>query len=256
MIDTHGHLCDAKFEGMRDRLVDEMSYFGVTAFVDSAYDPESGRRAVADAARYSQVYATVGTHPEHARDFRSSDLDMYRAMCSDPKVVAVGETGLDYHYDGYDADIQYNVCCQHIELAYDAGLPVVLHVRDAYADALRLMKDMRAYLVNGVQLHCYSGSLEMLDQFNRFDCYYSFGGVVTFANWSKAEVCRAVPTDRLLLETDCPYLSPVPVRGRINFPSNIRYILAKMAEILGKSVAELDRITTRNALTLYDRIKI
>ena len=143
-----------------------------------------------------------------------------------------------------------------IEFSHTVSLPVTLHVREAYRDALAVLSDMRAYLKSGVRLHCYSGSREMLRDFDKFDCYYSFGGVVTFSNFRHQDVVRAVPRDRLLLETDCPYLTPVPMRGKTNYPMYLPYVAGEIAKILEIDVEEVDHLTTTNAHTLYERLKI
>lgn len=256
MIDTHGHLSDARYDLERDEVVRDMLECGVEAMVDSGTSLINSMETLANALVYDNVFCEIGVHPSNVAEYHSSQLDSFRDMASKSKVIGVGEIGLDYHYEGYDRDLQMRVMRELIEFSHAVSLPVTLHVREAYLDALTVLKDMRGYLTNGVRLHCYSGSREMLREFDRFDSYYSFGGVVTFSNFRHQDVVRAVPRDRLLLETDCPYLTPVPMRGKTNYPKYLPYIAGEIAKILEMDVEEVDHLTTTNAHTLYKRLKI
>ena len=256
MIDTHGHLSDARYDLERDIIVSEMVGCGVDAIVDSGTSYTSSIDTLANANKYDRVFCEIGVHPGSVDEYHPSQLDEFSVMARDEKVIGVGEIGLDYHYEGYDRDLQMRVMRELIEFSHAVSLPVTLHVRDAYLDALTVLKDMRGYLTNGVRLHCYSGSREMLREFDRFDSYYSFGGVVTFSNFRHQDVVRAVPRDRLLLETDCPYLTPAPMRGKTNYPKYLPYVAGEIAKILEMDVEEVDHLTTTNAHTLYERLKI
>ena len=256
MIDTHGHLSDSRYDLERDDILADMLAVGVEAIVDSGTSLINSMDTVANATHYANVFCEIGVHPGNVDEYHSSQLDTFRDMAKQPKVIGVGEIGLDYHYEGYDRDLQMRVMRELIEFSHTVSLPVTIHVREAYQDALSVLKDMRGYLTNGVRLHCYSGSREMLREFDKFDCYYSFGGVVTFSNFRHQDVVRAVPRDRLLLETDCPYLTPVPMRGKTNYPMYLPYVAGEIARVLQMDIEDIDHLTTTNAHTLYERLKI
>lgn len=254
MIDTHGHLSDSRYDLERDEVVSDMLDNGVEAFVDSGCSLINSMETLANALVYDNVYCEIGVHPQNVDEYHVSQLDEFYSMANKSKVIGVGEIGLDYHYEGYDRDLQIKVLRELIEFSHTVSLPVTLHVRQAYTDVLEVMRDMRGYLTDGVRLHCYSGSREMLREFDKFDCYYSFGGVVTFSNFRHQDVVRAVPRDRLLLETDCPYLTPTPKRGETNYPKYLVYVLNEIARLLDIDTEELDALTTANARRFYKKL--
>ena len=213
----------------------------------------SSKGAVLLAEKYDNIYATVGLHPESAERATDDDIEELRLLAQNDKVVAIGEIGLDYHYD-YDKTAQKSLLIKQILLADTLQLPVVIHLRDAYQDMESIFIEYKGYLKNGVLLHCYSGSKEMIDRFAFLDPYYAFGGSITFKNNNRAEVIRAVKKDRLLLETDCPYLTPVPFRGKTNNPNYLKYIAERMAQDLGISYEEVANLTYQNTKRFY-RIK-
>ncbi len=213
MIDSHAHITDDAFDDeTRERIVSQMRADGLQAICEIGADRRSSERALALAERCDDVYCALGTHPHDSKDLTDADIAFYRRHASHPKVVAIGEIGLDYHYDLSARDVQRDAFARQLELADEVELPVCLHVREAIADALDLLQAYRNKLRRGVLLHCYTGSVESLRDFNRFDCYYALGGAVTFRNARKEDVIRAIPRDRLLIETDCPYMTPVPYR--------------------------------------------
>ncbi len=256
MIDTHCHLNDEKLLPQADRIVSEFESEGITRAICVGYDMPSSESAVSLAKKYESVYAAIGIHPHDAESADYPAYERLATLSSCEKVVAIGEIGLDYHYDNCPRAIQRGAFAEQIELAQTLGLPLILHVRDAYEEAKRVLYDMSSYLTNGVLLHCYSGSKEMVTDFSRLDAYFAFGGAITFKNAKhNIEALKAVPRDRLLFETDCPYMTPEPFRGRVNEPKYIKYVYERAAEALGASVPQLEEETYNNAKRLFIRMK-
>ncbi len=256
MIDVHAHLCDERLLPLADTIVSEMEGDGLSAVIDSGFCPSSSLTALSNAKKYDRVFCTVGVHPE---EYEKASEDVFgefeKLYNAEKKIVAIGEIGLDYHYPELDKTKEREIFERQLELAGALNASVVLHIRDALGDAYDVLNNCKSYLKGGVLLHCYSGSKDMVRQFERFDCYYSFGGAVTFKNATdKPDVIRAVPPERLLTETDCPYMTPVPFRGQTNFPKYVRLSLIKIAEILGKTFEEVDCMTTENAKRLFPRL--
>lgn len=216
----------------------------------------SSELAVALANKYDKVYAAVGVHPHDADALDDDACQRLLELANDGKVVGFGEIGLDYYYDLSEREVQKSAFAKQIELANQANLPVILHVRDAYEDTRKILFDMRNYIQNGLLLHCYSGSSEYVKIFDKLDAYYAFGGAITFKNAKhNLESLAVVPKDRLLLETDCPYMTPVPFRGKANEPKYVALVAQKAADVLGVSVEEIENITTKNAKRLFARLK-
>ncbi len=255
MIDSHLHLDDEKLREQADTIIRSLPKHGIELIINNSCNFQSMVDGVKLADRCDSVYATVGMHPHESRDFD----DVFRAtmneLARNPKVVAVGEIGLDYYYDLSDRQTQRDVFAEQIEIADKLGLPVTLHVRDAYGDAADVLKAQKRYLNNGVLWHCYSGSAEFAKQRAKEGHYFAFGGAITFKNANKAEVLNAVPFDRILSETDSPYMAPVPLRGTVNTPLNIPLVVAKIAELTDKSVAETEAQIRENTLRLFRRIR-
>ena len=250
--DAHAHLNDPVFGDDFELAIQRAQEAGVGVLVNAAWDLFSTERAAYLADTYSCCYFTAGYHPHQAKDATEEYLDHIAFLAQHPKCVAIGEIGLDYHYDLSPREVQKEMFRRQLRMARKIGKPVVLHLREAYADANKILLEERDCLLNGVLLHCYGGSMESArDFYNKLGCYYSFGGAVTFKNAKKGEVLRAVPRDRLLLETDCPYMTPVPHRGERNEPAWIPLIAAKVAEELGLSVEEVEKQTYDNFLTFY-----
>lgn len=253
LIDSHAHLLD---ERLRDNIADIVKEYpanDVEISVEIGADLFSSRGAVQLANCYDNIFATVGLHPECAESAMDEDIDEIAKLAKNKKVVAIGEIGLDYHYD-YDKTAQKSILIKQIMLADKLNLPIVIHLREAYQDMESIFVQCKNYINNGVLLHCYSGSREMLDRFAFLDPYYAFGGAITFKNNNRADVIRAIKKDRLIIETDCPYLTPEPNRGKINTPNNLKYIAKRMAEDLGLSYDEVAELTYHNTKRFY-RIK-
>ena len=248
-FDTHAHYDDAQFDPDRDEVLAAMPEAGVSLIVNPGADMASSRAARILASRWPFVYFAAGVHPHDAKNMTDDDLDELLSLAADPKCVAIGEIGLDYHYDLSPRDIQRLRFTQQMDLARQAGKPVIIHERDACADVLDVVTQYRD--LRGVY-HCFSGSWEtakiLLDQ----GWYLSFTGVITFKNARRAlEVVEKMPADRLMIETDSPYLTPVPVRGRRNDSRHLPYIAAKAAEIRGIGLEELAALTMANGKRFF-----
>lgn len=256
LIDTHCHLNDEKLYDDRARIVGEFGVNGLESAICVGYDMPSSEKAVQIADEFENVYAIIGIHPHDADKADYAQYERLATLSSNQKVLAIGEIGLDYHYDYSPRAIQKGAFREQIELADTLGLPIVLHVREAYEDTREILFDMRNYIRNGLLLHCYSGSSEYVKIFDRLDAYYSFGGAITFANAKhNIDALKSVPLDRLVLETDCPYMTPVPFRGKVNEPKYVNLVAEKAAQVLEKSVDEIAEITTQNAKNLFYRMK-
>ncbi len=253
LIDSHAHLLDERLVESIPEILAQYPINDIELSIEIGADMSSSKGAVLLAEKYDNIYATVGLHPEFAERATDNDIEELRLLAQNDKVVAIGEIGLDYHYD-YDKTAQKSLLIKQILLADTLQLPVVIHLRDAYQDMESVFTKYKDYIKNGVLLHCYSGSKEMIDRFAFLDPYYAFGGSITFKNNNRAEVIRAVKKDRLLLETDSPYLTPVPFRGKTNNPNYLKYIAERMAQDLGISYEEVANLTYQNTKRFY-RIK-
>jgi len=249
LIDSHAHLNDPEFEADLAEVIQRAQAAGVTGIINIGYDLTSSRRAVELAAEYDWMYAAVAVHPHDARTVTPETLAELEQLVEAQRVVAIGETGLDYYYDNSPRESQRQVFHQHLELAEKLGLPVVVHSRDATQDTLAIIKEHPNvhYL-----MHCYSQSRESVKSYLDLGCYISFAGPVTFKNAHKLrEAAAAVPLDRLLIETDCPYLAPEPHRGRRNEPAWVKHVAEKLAELHGVQVEELIAVTTANTKAFF-----
>lgn len=255
MIDSHLHLDDEKLRSQADSIIRNLNGHGIEFVINNSCNLQSMIDSVDLASKYADVYATVGMHPHDSKDFDDSFRLLMAELAQNEKVVAVGEIGLDYYYDLSDRQIQRNVFAEQIELADKFGLPITLHVRDAYGDAWDILTAQRKYLNNGVLWHCYSGSAEFAAQAAKHGHYFAFGGAITFKNAKKEHVLSSIPFDRILSETDSPYMAPTPLRGTTNTPYNIPLIVAKIAEIYGKSAEETEEQIRKNTLRLFTKIK-
>lgn len=251
LFDTHAHLEDERFDQDREQLIEELPEKGVAYVVNVGSTLETSRMSVELAARYPFIYAAVGVHPHEVSQMSSRDLATLEAMATGQKVVAIGEIGLDYYYDFSPRELQREWFAQQIDLAYSLGLPIIIHDREAHADVLDILKAKKDRIVGGV-MHCYSGSWEMAKDFMDLGLYISLGGPVTFKNAKRpVEVAQKIPLDRLVIETDSPYLAPTPHRGKRNNPAYVGLVAQKIAEIRGMSFEEIAEITLNNAKKLF-----
>lgn len=251
VFDTHAHLNDRQFAQDLDQVLERASKRGVTYIVNVGYDLDASRVSVELAQRYAKVYAAVGIHPHDAADVKEETYDSLRFLATKPKVVAIGELGLDYYRDLSPRDKQKEVFRRQIALARELKLPVIIHDRDAHGDMLGILRQEKAGDVGGV-MHCFSGSWEMAKQCLDMGFYISLAGPVTFKNAKRPqEVARRVPIDRLLVETDCPYLAPEPYRGKRNEPAFVTEVVERIAELRNMSAVELAYRTTENAKKVF-----
>ena len=250
LFDTHAHMDDRAFDEDREVLLARLPEQGIGLLMNPGCSLASSRDAVALAARYDYIYAAVGSHPDAADEVTPAVLDEYRMLCKrNPKVRAIGEIGLDYHYEDVPRQRQQEAFRAQMGLAAELTLPVIVHEREAHEDGMRMVEEFPS--VKGV-FHCYSGSAEMAKWLVSRGWYIGFTGVLTFKNARKAvETAAAIPLDRIVLETDCPYMSPEPFRGRRNDPGRLYRMAEKLAEIRGLSVEEIHAITTENGKKLY-----
>ncbi len=249
VFDSHAHLDDNRYDADRDDVL-ERSLRELAGVVNPGTDLADSQVAVRLAQRYEHVWAAVGFHPHEARLMQAGDEARLAELASDPKVVAIGEIGLDYYYDHSPRDVQQAVLIRQLDLARQLSLPVIVHDRDAHGDVMAIIKREGKGL-SGV-FHCYSGSLEMAEELIKLGFYVSFGGPLTFNNAVKLqEVARKVPLERILLETDSPYLTPQPFRGQRNEPLHVRLVAERLAQLRGLTPAAVAEATTRNVETLF-----
>ena len=250
LFDTHAHMDDRAFDVDRDELIASLPGKGVALVMNPGCSLASSYNAVALAEKFPHVYAAVGSHPDAADEINESVIGEYRKLCKlNPKVKAIGEIGLDYHYEDIPRELQQKAFRAQMALAAELDLPVIVHERDAHADGLAIVDEFPT--VKGV-FHCFSGSLELARELVKRGWYIGFTGVLTFKNARKAvEVAAAIPRDRLVLETDCPYMSPEPFRGKRNDPGKLYRMAEKLAEIWGVSDEEAAQITFENGKRLY-----
>lgn len=249
LFDSHAHLCDGRFDADRTQLIGSLAAKGVLGVLECATGPEDLHVVVELAAQYAQIWAAVGVHPHEADAYSPQVETDVRTLAAQPKVVAIGEIGLDYHYDFSPRAAQQAVLDAQLVLAHELGLPVVLHSREATQDMLAALR--RAPGVRGV-LHCFSGSVETARQALDLGLHLGVGGSLTFKNAVKAlEVAAYAPLDRLLVETDSPYLAPVPLRGQRNDPSLVRLVAEKLAAVRGISLEKIAEATWQNTVRLF-----
>ena len=250
LIDTHAHLNDERLRPLISEIMGSMQEKGLGAIINVGYDRPSSELALNQAKEYDNLYAVVGIHPHDAKAQTADDYLFFERASADKKVVAIGEIGLDFYYDLSDRDVQKRVFIEQLELAHSLKLPVVMHVRDAYGLALEILKENKRFLEYSGVMHCYAGSKELLKDFVDLGLYASFGGVTTFKNFGKADVVKSCPKDRLLLETDCPYMTPVPYRGKTNLPEYVTLVRDKIQE--WRDDVDVESITTQNARRLFN----
>ena len=250
LFDTHAHILDDQFKEDLDQVIRNI-YDNMALVVNIGCTLEDCPRTVALAEQYNKLYAAVGLHPEDVKTYTPEGWDMICRLAEHPKVVGIGETGLDYYWDTSTKDAQKVLFEQHIDLAKQLHKPLVIHDREAHGDTLEILKRTNAKEVGGI-LHAFSGSVEMAMEVIKLGFYIGLGGPVTFKNARKAvEVAQAIPLEYLVIETDCPYMAPVPFRGKRNEPMLVQHTAAKIAELRGISVEELIEATYQNGKRIY-----
>ena len=250
LFDTHAHLDDRAFNEDREALLQELPQQGLSLVMNPGCSLSSSRNADALSKQYDYIYAAVGSHPDAADEVNEAVLEQYRQLVREnPKIKAIGEIGLDYHYEDIPRQLQKAAFRAQMKLAEELQLPVIVHEREAHADAMEILDEFPT--VTGV-FHCYSGSAEMAKELVRRGWYIGFTGVLTFKNAKKAvEVAKSLPHDRLVLETDCPYMAPEPFRGKRNHPGYLYRMAEKLAELWELPVEEVQTITLENGKRLY-----
>lgn len=250
LIDTHAHLDDERYDEDRNQVIEQLRQDGLVYVINPGADMASSRKAVALADSFDFIYAAVGVHPQDAAAIDDDDIAELERLAGRDRVVAIGEIGLDYHYDEPSRDIQKRRFIQQLALADKLDLPVIIHDRDAHGDMMDILR-ARGKKQKGV-LHCFSGSVEMAQECLKLGFLISFTGNITFKNARRLlDVVEAIPIERMMIETDSPYLSPEPYRGQRNYPGNVRYVAHKIAEIKGMEYEDVVRITGHNAIKLF-----
>jgi TatD DNase family protein len=251
LFDTHVHLNADQFEDDCEDVIARAKEAGVTEMVVVGFDTKTIRKAMALVEKYDFLYAAVGWHPVDAIDMTDEHLDWIEELAAHPKVVAIGETGLDYHWDKSPKDVQKEVFRKQIRLARKLKMPIIIHNRDADADIVEVLNEENAGDVGGI-MHCFAGDLNMARECLEMNFYISFGGPVTFKNARlPKEVATEVPLDRLLVETDCPFLAPHPYRGKRNEPAYVKLVAEKIAELKEMPYEKITEQTRKNALRLF-----
>ena len=251
-FDSHAHYYDEQYDSDRNEVLKKAYDSGVKYILSASSDVASAIENISLAHQFDFVYTAVGIHPHNVIDINNNIISAMADFAAFPKVVAIGEIGLDYFYDNTPREAQKIAFAKQIYMAVNLKLPIIVHDRDAHEDTLSILKNENARKAGGV-LHCFSGSVEMAREVLNNNFYISVGGPVTFKNARKLiDVVKYVPDDRLIIETDCPYLTPEPFRGKRNDSSYISYTAGKIAEIKGTTVEEIARITTANAKRLFN----
>ena len=257
IFETHAHYDDDRFNEDRDELLRRLPEEGVGVVINSGASVESTRDTIRLAGMYDHVYAAVGVHPSEIEELDDAFIDWMKEQTEWEKMVAIGEIGLDYYWDK-EPEVQEKQRYwfgRQIELAKETNLPIIVHSRDAAADTMQVMKEHHAEELTGV-IHCFSYSKEMALEFIKMGYYIGIGGVITFKNAKKlVEVVEAIPLERIVLETDCPYMAPEPYRGKRNSSLYLTYVRDKIAEIKGVSPEEVERVTEANARALFTKVK-
>ena len=249
LFDTHAHMNDEAFDADREEMILGLPEKGIQYVMNVGCSLHSSGDCIAMAEKYPFVYASVGTHPDAADEVNEAVIEQYRQMAKHPRVLAIGEIGLDYYYETVSREVQQKAFRMQMELARELRMPVIIHERDAHDDAMRIVKEFKD--VTGV-FHCYSGSAEMARQLVNMGWYIGFTGVLTFKNARKAvETAERIPLDRIVLETDCPFMAPEPFRGKRNDPGYLYRMAQRLAEIRGITAEEAQAATLENAKRLY-----
>ena len=251
IFETHAHFEDERYDEDREQELEEVRLAGVTRLVNVGSSLSTSKQSIALAHKHDFIYAAVGVHPDNVATLTDADIEKLRDMCHEPEVVALGEIGLDYYYEEPVRQIQQEWFARQLVLAREVKLPVIIHSREAAKDTLDIMQAHRAGEIGGV-VHCFSYAKEMAREYLNMDFYFGIGGVITFKNAKKLkEAVQYIPMDKILLETDSPYLSPEPHRGERNSSLNLPFVVEAIAELKGISSEEVVETTERNARKLF-----
>ena len=256
LIDTHAHLTDEKYNNNREEIINNLLDNKVEKVFTVAYNKKSILDAVSLSGKHPNIYAIIGIHPEEVDDFDDEIIDFIKKQAQNPKVIAIGEIGLDYHWDVSKKDKQKEIFVKQIKLAHELQLPISIHNRDSIGDMLEILKENKEYLTYGGVMHCFSESVEVYKEIKKLGLKIAFGGTLTFKNSVVApKVCEVADLEDIILETDCPYLTPHPYRGEVNEPKYTSLVALKIAEIKKLSYDTVVDATTKNALDLFKKVK-
>jgi len=254
MFETHAHYDDKAFDPDREELLNSMKENQVSYIVNVGASIETSKKTIELAEKHPFIYGAIGVHPSETAELNEEKLQWLKENSKEEKIVAIGEIGLDYYWEEPTKEIQHNWFSKQLQLAHEVNLPVIIHSRDAAKDTIDIMRSNQAERLNGI-IHCYSYSKETARDFLNMDYYFGIGGVITFNNAKKlVEAVEYIPIDKILLETDCPYLAPMPYRGKRNSSVYLSYIATKIAQIKGITYETVVEETCKNAKKLY-RIK-
>ena len=257
LIDTHCHLDDEQFDADREEIIQNLNHDCLEFVINASSDFASSRNSLNLAETHKNIYATLGVHPYAPDEFDAEFLQFVTLKANHPKVIAIGEIGLDYHYENIDKTLQQEVFLKQLLLADKLNLPVVLHIRDAHEDALKILKQHKKYLKNGGVVHCFSGSLEIAKEYLKLGLYLGFDAPITYKNANKLlDVINFTPLDKILVETDSPYLPPQSMRGERNQPKNVEEVAFKLCEIKNISMYEFEKIHLQNIFNVFPKIKL
>lgn len=253
-IDTHAHLTDEAFKENREEVISSLKKANVGLVINVGYDVESSKESAFIAQNHDEIYFCAGLHPTDGEDATDANLEKIYNLSKEKKFVGIGEIGLDYHYDG-DREKQKKNFVSQLALAAEIGAPVALHARDCAEDLIKILSDWYKKLPS-IVLHCYSLGAECAKVFNKFGCYYAFGGAITFKNNKLIyDVVKVVPLNRVLTETDCPYMTPEPFRGKTNSPAYVGYVTEKLAALYEISSEKAQNIVSENVKTVFTAIR-
>jgi len=251
IIDTHAHYDDEAFNEDRDELLNSLKSNNIEKVINIGANMKGSENTVLLTKQYDFIYGAVGVHPDEIAEVNEETIERLRILSREEKILAIGEIGLDYYHDEFDRKAQEIAFRAQLNLAREEGLPVVIHSREAAKDTLDILVDEKIQEIGGV-MHCYSYSKEMAEILAKYDMYFGIGGVITFKNAKKLkESLEVMPLDRILLETDCPYLAPTPYRGKRNSSLYLPYVVETISEIKGISVSDVENVTTENAIRLF-----
>lgn len=252
LVDTHAHIDFPRFNDDRDEVIKRAKENNLEYIINVGADEASSQRSIELAQKHDMIYAVVGIHPHEAKNVTESTYKQLKNWAKEDKVVAIGETGLDYHYDNSPREVQQQVFRRHIQLAKEVELPLVIHSREAEDQTMEILKEEEAEEVGGI-IHCFPGDQKMADQALDLNFYIAVGGILTFNNsYQLQRVVKQIPLDKLLIETDAPYLTPEPNRGKRNEPAYVKYVADKLAQILPHSTEKIAAVTTENAKEAFN----
>ncbi|WP_338026058.1 TatD family hydrolase [Abyssisolibacter fermentans] len=251
LIDSHAHLDDSRFDKDREQLIKDLGNNNIELIINPGSDVATSVKAVSLAQKHENIYAAIGVHPHEVEDMEDETIELLRSLSKKDKVVAIGEIGLDYYYDNSPRELQKKWFREQIKLAKELDLPIIIHDRDAHQDTYDIIKELKDDSLRGV-LHCYSGGVELAREFIKLGFYISFAGPITFKNAKVSKlVAKEIPLEKMLIETDSPYLTPHPHRGKRNEPLYVRFVAGEIAQLKGISFEEVMNITNKNARELF-----